>query len=250
MNQKFPDRSLLYLVIVLIGFVILFGIDFVGGPKYTKETLVAFNEPIYLPTKSSLPDTLLIKEKKEQEKREEVKEVIDIPKTALDETTVLMTLKKEKKTETVKQKKISMTPADSIFFDYLLDNYKNGKIKKLRPNQLRSDVLIQYYNRKEDAKQSITLTQLGFEIHNKYTNNSKDVANIIRFGEDVVLEDIQLVAYVLLKQGIPLKQMVPSSYHSDWKPYAIEIGINPLIEEQPILTYKKVRNFERPGASL
>ena len=245
MNQKFPDRSLLYLVIVFMGFVILFGIDFVDRPKHTKETLVAFNEPTYLPTKSSLPDTLLIKEKKE-----EVKEVIDTLKATLDETTTVINLTRKRKKEKVKQRKISMTPADSIFFDYLLDNYKNGKINKLGPNQLRSDVLIQYYNREENTEKSITFTQLGFEIHNKYTNNSKEVANILRFGKDVVLEDIQLVAYILLKQGVPLKQMVPSSYQSDWKPYAIEIGIDPSIEEQPILTYKKIRNFERPRTTL
>ena len=245
MSQKFPDRSLLYLVIVFMGFVVLFGIDFVDKPKHTKETLVAFNEATYLPTKSSIPDTILIKEKKE-----EVKEVIDTLKKTLYENTTVINLTGKRKTEQVKQKKISMTPADSIFFDYLLDNYKNGKINKLEPNQLRSDVLIQYYNRKENTKQSITLTQLGFEIHNKYTNNSKEVANILRFGEDVALEDIQLVAYILLKQGVPLKQMVPSSYHSDWKPYAIEIGVDPLIEERPILTYRKIRNFERPRTTL
>ena len=245
MSQKFPDRSLLYLVIVFMGFVVLFGIDFVDRPKHTEETLVAFNEATYLPTKSSLPDTILIKEKKE-----EVKEVIDTLKKTLYDNTTVINLTGKRKTEQVKQKKISMTPADSIFFDYLLDNYKNGKINKLEPNQLRSDVLIQYYNRKENTKQSITLTQLGFEIHNKYTNNSKEVANILRFGEDVALEDIQLVAYILLKQGVPLKQMVPSSYHSDWKPYAIEIGVDPLIEERPILTYRKIRNFERPRTTL
>ena len=168
MSQKFPDRSLLYLVIVFMGFVVLFGIDFVDKPKHTKETLVAFNEATYLPTKSSLPDTLLIKEKK----KEEVKEVIDTLKKTIYKNTTVINLTGKRKTEQVKQKKISMTPADSIFFDYLLDNYKNGKINKLGTNQLRSDVLIQYYNRKENTKRSITLTQLGFEIHNKYTNNS------------------------------------------------------------------------------
>ena len=84
----------------------------------------------------------------------------------------------------------------------------------------------------------------------KYTNNSKEVANVLRFGEDVSLEDIQMVAYVLLSQGIPLRQIVPSSYHSDWKPYAIEIGVDALIEKFPILTFKKIRNFERPGSAL
>ena len=179
-----------------------------------------------------------------------MKEGIDTLKKTLYKNTTVINLTGKRKTEQVKQKKISMTPADSIFFDYLLDNYKNGKINNLGPNQLRSDVLIQYYNRKENTKQSITLTQLGFEIHNKYTNNSKEVANILRFGEDVVLEDIQLVAYILLKQGVPLKQMVPSSYHSDWKPYAIEIGVDPLIEEQPILTFRKIRDFERPRTTF
>ena len=247
MNQKFPDRSLLYLVIVFIGFVILFGIDFVSGSQHKEEMLVALNEATYLPTKSNLSDTLVIKEKKEVQKK---KEVIDTLKVALEETSLPMPLIEEKRTEKFKQKKILMTPADSIFFDYLLDNYKNVIINKLRPNELRSDVLIQYYNRKEDAKKTTTLTQLGFEIHNKYTNNSKDVANILRFGEDVALEDIQLVAYILLNQGVPLRKIVPSDYHSDWKPYAIEIGVDALVEKRPILTFRKIRNFERPETKL
>ena len=247
MNQKFPDRSLLYLLIVFIGFSVLFGIDFMGDPRPTEETLVAYNEPTYLPTNSTRYDTLVIKEKKEEEKG---KEVIDTLNIAFEETPLPMTPIQEKRTAKPKQQKILMNPADSIFFDYLLDNYKNSIINKLRPNQLRSDVLVQYYNRKDGAKQPMTLTQLGFEIHNKYTNNSKEVANVLRFGEDVSLEDIQMVAYVLLSQGIPLRQIVPSSYHSDWKPYAIEIGVDALIEKFPILTFKKIRNFERPGSAL
>ena len=140
-------------------------------------------------------DTLVIKEKKEEGKG---KKVIDTLNVAFKEIPLPMTPIEHRRTKQPKKQKILMTPADSIFFDYLFDNYKNTKINNLRPNQLRSDVLVQYYNRKDKVKQPITLTQLGFEIHNKYTNNSKEVANVLRFGEDVSLEDIQIVAYVLL----------------------------------------------------
>ncbi len=68
MNQKFPNRSLLYLLIVFIGFSVLFGIDFMGDPRPTEETLVAYNESSYLPTNPTRYDTLVIKEKKEEEK--------------------------------------------------------------------------------------------------------------------------------------------------------------------------------------
>jgi len=244
MNQKFPDRSLIYLLIVFTGFAILFGIDSMGDPQPSKETLVAYNEPIYLPTNPIRYDTLVIKEKKEEGKG---KKVIDTLNVAFKEIPLPMTPIEHRRTKQPKKQKILMTPADSIFFDYLFDNYKNTKINNLRPNQLRSDVLVQYYNRKDKVKQPITLTQLGFKVHNKYTNNSKEVANVLRFGEDVSLEDIQIVAYVLLCQGIPLRQIVPSSYHSDWKPHAIEIGVDALIEKFPVLTFKKIRNFERPG---
>ena len=243
MDPKFPDRSLLYLLIVFMGFLILFGIDLMDDPPHAEESLVAFNEATYLPT-STFNDTLAIKEKKE------VTEVTDTLKMGVKETALSVAPVARIRSENPARKKIIMTPADSIFFDYLMDNYKNSVVKKLRPSQLRSDVLIQYYNRKDDAKQALRLAQLGFEIHNKYTNNSKEVANVLRFGEDVVLEDIQLVAYILLNQGIPIKQIVPSSYHSDWKPYAIEIGVDALIEERPVLTFKKIRNFERPGSLL
>ena len=247
MNQKFPDRSLIYLLIVFTGFAILFGIDSMGDPQPSKETLVAYNEPIYLPTNPIRYDTLVIKEKKEEGKG---KKVIDTLNVAFKEIPLPMTPIEHRRTKQPKKQKILMTPADSIFFDYLFDNYKNTKINNLRPNQLRSDVLVQYYNRKDKVKQPMTLTQLGFKVHNKYTNNSKEVANVLRFGEDVSLEDIQMVAYVLLSQGIPLRQIVPSSYHSDWKPYAIEIGVDALIEKFPVLTFKKIRNFERPGSAL
>ena len=239
MNQKFPDRSLIYLLIVFTGFAILFGIDSMGDPQPSKETLVAYNEPIYLPTNPIRYDTLVIKEKKEEGKG---KKVIDTLNVAFKEIPLPMTPIEHRRTKQPKKQKILMTPADSIFFDYLFDNYKNTKINNLRPNQLRSDVLVQYYNRKDKVKQPMTLTQLGFKVHNKYTNNSKEVANVLRFGEDVLLEDIQIVAYVLLSQGIPLRQIVPSSYHSDWKPYAIEIGVDALIEKFPVLTFKKIRN--------
>lgn len=247
MNQKFPDRSLIYLLIVFTGFAILFGIDSMGDPQPSEETLVAYNEPTYLPTNPIRYDTLVIKEKKEDGNG---KKVIDTLNVAFEETLLPIIPIEEKRTEQPKQEKILMTPADSIFFDYLFDNYKNTKINNFRPNQLRSDVLVQYYNRKDRIKQPMTLTQLGFEVHNKYTNNSKEVANVLRFGEDVSLEDIQIVAYVLLSQGISLRQIVPSSYHSDWKPHAIEIGVDALIEKFPVLTFKKIRNFERPGSAL
>ena len=247
MNQQFPDRSLIYLLIVFTGFAILFGIDSMGDPQPSKETLVAYNEPIYLPTNPIRYDTLVIKEKKEEGKG---KKVIDTLNVAFKEIPLPMTPIEHRRTKQPKKQKILMTPADSIFFDYLFDNYKNTKINNLRPNQLRSDVLVQYYNRKDKVKQPMTLTQLGFKVHNKYTNNSKEVANVLRFGEDVSLEDIQIVAYVLLCHGIPLRQIVPSSYHSDWKPYAIEIGVDALIEKFPVLTFKKIRNFERPGSAL
>ena len=45
MNQKFPDRSLLYLLIVFIGFSVLFGIDFMGDPRPTEETPGTKSEP-------------------------------------------------------------------------------------------------------------------------------------------------------------------------------------------------------------
>ena len=249
MDPKFPNRSLLYLLIVFIGFLILFGIDLMDDPPHAEESLVAFNEATYLPT-STFYDTVVIKEKKEVTEETEVPEVTDTLKMGIEETALSVAPIERIRSENPARKKIIMTPADSIFFDYLMDSYKNSVVNKLRPSQLRSDVLIQYYNRKDDAKQAMRLTQLGFEIHNKYTNNSKEVANVLRFGEDVVLEDIQIVAYILLSQGIPIKQIVPSSYHSDWKPYAMEIGVDALIEERPVLTFKKIRNFERPGSPL
>jgi len=86
-----------------------------GDPQPSKETLVAYNEPIYLPTNPIRYDTLVIKEKKEEGKG---KKVIDTLNVAFKEIPLPMTPIEHRRTKQPKKQKILMTPADSIFFDF------------------------------------------------------------------------------------------------------------------------------------
>ena len=63
------------------------------------------------------------------------------------------------------------------------------------------------------------------------------------YGANVAVEDIQIVAYMLLSSGLPLKSIEPSSY--SWKANAIEIGTDPDILDDDNLTESDIRRFSK-----
>ena len=69
-------------------------------------------------------------------------------------------------------------------------------------------------------------------------------SNIIYYGDDVPLEDIQIVALTLLKEQIPLKMIKHTKF--EWKSSAIEIGTDTSISnDQPNISIKEILDFDK-----
>lgn len=128
--------------------------------------------------------------------------------------------------------------------DELKNIYLAPKIADLPPGQLREDVVIRYYRHDQDGDKVYSLKELGYYIHEKEATETEGLgSNVMYYGANVAVEDIQIVAYMLLSRGLPLKSIKPSSY--SWKANAIEIGTDPDILHARNLTEEDVRNFKK-----
>lgn len=122
--------------------------------------------------------------------------------------------------------------------------YLAPKIANLPPGHLREDVVIRYYRHDQDEDKVYSLKELGYYIHEKEAIETTGLgSNVMYYGDDVKLEDIQIVAYSLLSKGLPIKSIEPTRF--SWKSNAIEIGTNPDLLEAPNLTNEDVRQFKK-----
>ena len=128
--------------------------------------------------------------------------------------------------------------------DELKNIYLAPKIANLPPGQLREDVVIRYYRHDQDGDKVYSLKELGYYIHEKEATETEGLgSNVMYYGANVAVEDIQIVAYMLLSSGLPLKSIEPSSY--SWKANAIEIGTDPDILDDDNLTESDIRRFSK-----
>lgn len=122
--------------------------------------------------------------------------------------------------------------------------YLAPKIANLPPGQLREDVVIRYYRHDQDEDKVYSLKELGYYIHEKEAVETAGLgSNVLYYGNDVKLEDIQIVAYTLISKGLPIKSIKPTQF--DWKSNAIEIGTNPELGDIPNLTDDDVKSFRK-----
>ena len=125
-----------------------------------------------------------------------------------------------------------------------LDIYLAAKNEPLAPNQLRSDVIIRYYHHDKDDGKVYTLKKLGYYIHRKEAaETAAFMSNVIYYGRSVSIEDIQIVAHTLLKQGLSLKSIQKTKF--DWKSNAIEIGTDTLLLDAKNLSLASIQNFSK-----
>jgi hypothetical protein len=122
--------------------------------------------------------------------------------------------------------------------------YLAPKIANLPPGQLREDVVIRYYRHDQDEDKVYSLKELGYYIHEKEAIETTGLgSNVMYYGDDVKLEDIQIVAYSLLSKGLPIKSIEPTRFA--WKSNAIEIGTNPELEDASNLSNEDIRKFKK-----
>ncbi len=139
-------------------------------------------------------------------------------------------------------------PSESLLeFEEGLRAYKMDVLSKLAPGEKRMDVVVRYYPHAPDGDAVYRLEELGYYLHERPTDpgTTSTPSNSLFYGDDVPVEDVQLVAITLLDAGIPLRQIVPSKFHADWKAGALEIGADQTVASLPILTKTTIRNFRK-----
>ncbi|WP_436517935.1 hypothetical protein [Ekhidna sp. To15] len=122
--------------------------------------------------------------------------------------------------------------------------YLAPKIANLPPGQLREDVVIRYYRHDQDDDKVYVLKELGYYIHEKEANETAGLgSNVLYYGDDVKIEDIQIVAYTLLEKGLPIKAIIPTQF--SWKSNSIEIGTDTLLLNNANLSRAEIQNFSK-----
>ena len=164
-----------------------------------------------------------------------------------DSTSKEMSQEEEPETVQEEQPATEREDATRVFFDELLSSYREEVLGKIPPNKSRTDVIVRYYQHEADGKKVLNLKEYGFYIHERPVEEKSTgkISNSIYYGDEVPRRDIQLIAYVLLKNDLPLKQIVPSKFHDSWKSEAVEIGNDPRKTNAPTLTLEEVRNFSK-----
>ncbi len=136
----------------------------------------------------------------------------------------------------------SSTPSPDSFFQNLKNSYLGPILADLPEGRSREDIVVRYYKHQKDASKVYTLRKLGYYLHEREAQDSKDYgSNVLYYGSDVDLRDIQLVAYTLVQNGVPLKAIKQSQY--DWKYNAIEIGADSLLANNPLLSVADIQGF-------
>lgn len=134
---------------------------------------------------------------------------------------------------------------NSDFFQTLKANYQAEVLSQLPPNKARTDIVIRYYQHAPDGNSAYALQKLGFYIHERPVDPelANYQSNAIYFGENVKLEDIQIVGLTLLSEGLPVKLIKPSRFGDSWKSNSIEIGTDTTLINQPTLTFSEIENL-------
>lgn len=126
--------------------------------------------------------------------------------------------------------------------DDLKSNYLSIKNASLQDGRSREDVVIRYYKHEKDESKVYALKKLRYYIHEKPATETKGLgSNVIYYGDQVKVEDIQIVAFTLLENGIPLKSIERSKF--DWKSNAIEIGTDSVLIGTANLSKSDIQNF-------
>ncbi len=134
---------------------------------------------------------------------------------------------------------------DEVFFKEMIQNYKENV---LRTRKYRNDVVIRYYKHDQDQEKAKILNEFGFYLHerpvSKYRKSTLR-SNTIHYGEDFPLRDIQLIAYLLLENGVEIKRIAPFKNYGGWKHKSIEIGADASLKKATSLSLSDIRNYAK-----
>jgi hypothetical protein len=135
---------------------------------------------------------------------------------------------------------------DERYFEQFLINYKEEVQSK---RKYRNDVVVRYYKHEADGERANLLVDYGFYLHIRPVNNPDHYAtfesNILYYGKEFPERDIKLIAYLLVRNGIGIKKILPFKDYDGWKRKSIEIGANARLQNAPVLSLSEIRYFKR-----
>lgn len=137
-------------------------------------------------------------------------------------------------------------PSDGqTYYKQLKNRYQTDVLSKLTHHQARTDIVIRYYHHEPDGNSAYELRDLGYYIHERPVDPkyAEFQSNAIYYGDSVKLEDVQLVAYTLLNEGLPIKEIRSSKFSDSWKARSIEIGTDTTLLHRPTLTYDEIKKL-------
>ncbi|WP_420317537.1 hypothetical protein [Ekhidna sp.] len=233
---KFPIYF--FIAIVFLGLAKLLQVAVFDADKYKKSKEKSFSK------NNKVAKTIT----KEPKKTESLKDTL----TVSTQTEIISDTLKVEELEAV-QTENNSEPSTSSFegsnnsykgLSDLKNTYLAPIIANLPSGQLREDLVIRYYRHDQDGDKVFSLKKLGYYIHEKEATETAGLgSNVIYYGDDVSIEDIQIVAYTLIDEGLPLKSIQPTSFN--WKSNAIEIGTDPDLDNYSNLTAEDISNFRK-----
>ncbi len=146
---------------------------------------------------------------------------------------------------------VSKEPENKVvsgnYFENLLQNYKKSYLSDLGNGKARTDIVIRYYRHAPDGNSAYALESLGFYIHERPVDAryAEFQSNAIFYGDSVRLEDIKIVGYTLLKEGLPIKLIKPSKFSDSWKARSIEIGTDTTLLDEPTLSLSALQSLKK-----
>ncbi len=148
------------------------------------------------------------------------------------------------KKEVVKPSTDKAKISENQFLTELKENYLKPIREQLPPDRLRKDIFIRYYRHEKDGIGVYKLEEMGYYMHQKPATETAGLgSNIIYYGDNVPLEDIQIVTLTLLAEGIPIKSIEHTKF--EWKSNAIEIGTDTSLLDEPNITEEQILDFDK-----
>lgn len=135
--------------------------------------------------------------------------------------------------------------AAELTSDSGIEDYFTNLLSKNLGKKTRNDIVVRYYRHVPDGNKIDELRKYGLYIHERPVEGELEEyeSNSIYYGDSVNQEDIHLIAYIMLRQGLPIKRIQPSLYHDDWKANSVEIGTDTAANDDPVMTLTEIRNF-------
>jgi hypothetical protein len=208
--------------------------------SYMEDEAVTNDSSDSINGKNDIPgSTLALVDEKTISTDSIINEAIDADSITIDEKINTVGSEVEHKTTQ------TSTLSSEEYFSALLDDYKNSVLSQIPATTNRKDILVRYYRRVKDENKVNILTKYRYYIHERPIEDSISFqSNTISYGDNISSKDLQIIAYLLLDQGLPIKQIIPSRYHDGWKSNAVEISHDPEVRSEPALTLSEIRRFD------